>query len=123
MWTCSLPERLVEELRTHRKAQAEWCLKLGLGKSDLVFPSWSGDIQSPHAFTRAFSREIAATKLPHVTFHELRHTHITHLLRSGVPLHVVSAISRERGVGDAGDHLIFFYLNLDRLVNEMEKRR
>jgi len=26
-----------------------------------------------------------------VTFHGLRHTHITHLLRSGVPVHVVSA--------------------------------
>jgi integrase len=26
-----------------------------------------------------------------VTFHGLRHTHITHLLRSGVPIHVVAA--------------------------------
>jgi integrase len=31
-----------------------------------------------------------AAKISHVTFHGLRHTHITHLLRSGVPVHVVS---------------------------------
>ena len=28
---------------------------------------------------------------PSCTFHGLRHTHITHLLGSGVPVHVVSA--------------------------------
>jgi integrase len=37
---------------------------------------------------QAFAREVAAARLPHVTL--LRHTHITHLLRSGVPVHVVS---------------------------------
>ncbi len=89
--TVALPERLVDELQTHRKAQAEWCLKLGLGKSDLVFPSWTGQLQNPRGFSKAFSREVIAAKLPHFTFHGLRHTHITHLLRSGVPVHVVSA--------------------------------
>ena len=44
----------------------------------------------PHRFTKAFAREVSAAKLPHVTFHGLRHTHITHLLKSGVPVHVVS---------------------------------
>ena len=37
-----------------------------------------------------FTKEVAAAKIPQVTFHGLRHTHITHLLRSGVPVHVVS---------------------------------
>jgi integrase len=52
-------------------------LKLGCSRFELVFPTWDGKLQ--------------AAKLPHVTFHGLRHTHITHLLRSGVPVHVVSA--------------------------------
>ena len=59
---------------------------------DLVFPHWpDGELINPSHFTKAFSREAAAAKLSHVTFHGLRHTHITHLLRSGVPVHVVSA--------------------------------
>jgi integrase len=48
-------------------------------------------LRNPSHFTKKFSREVAAAKLPHVTFHGLRHTHITHLLRSGVPVHVVAA--------------------------------
>jgi integrase len=91
--TIVLPSRLVQELRTHRIEQAAWRLRLGLGKDerDLVFPAWDGKLWWPRAFTKGFGREVKAAKLPHVTFHGLRHTHITHLLRSGVPVHVVSA--------------------------------
>jgi len=89
--TITLPDRLVQELRIYRKEQWEICFKLGVGKFPLVFPTWDGKLWNPSHFTKAFSREIEAAKLPHVTFHGLRHTHITHLLRSGVPVHVVSA--------------------------------
>lgn len=90
--TITLPERLVEELRSWRKEHSSLCLGLGLGKVELIFPRWpDGKLINPSHFTKAFSREVAAAKLPHVTFHGLRHTHITHLLRSGVPVHVVSA--------------------------------
>lgn len=91
--TIALPARLVQELRSHRKDQSELRLKLGLGKDerDLVFPSWDWTVRNPSYFSKEFSREVAAAKLPHVTFHGLRHTHITHLPRSGIPVHVVSA--------------------------------
>ena len=90
--TVALPARLVDELSAYRKSHAEMCLSLGLGKVELVFPHWpDGKLQHPRHFTKAFGREVVAAKLPHVTFHGLRHTHITHLLRSGVPVHVVSA--------------------------------
>ena len=88
--TIALPDTLVQALRSHRKAQAEHCLKLGCGRFDLVFPTWDGKLMHPAHFTKAFAREVAAAKIPQVTFHGLRHTHITHLLRSGVPVHVVS---------------------------------
>ncbi|RVD32237.1 site-specific integrase, partial [Mesorhizobium sp. M4B.F.Ca.ET.019.03.1.1] len=41
--------------------------------------------------SKEFAREAELAGVAHVTFHGLRHTHITHLLRSGVPVHVVSA--------------------------------
>ncbi|MFD1983541.1 tyrosine-type recombinase/integrase [Mesorhizobium newzealandense] len=91
--TIALPARLVVELRRHRKELAEHRLKLGQGKDDkdLAFPTWDGRIRTPRPFSKEFAREAAVAGVPHVTFHGLRHTHITHLLRSGVPVHVVSA--------------------------------
>jgi integrase len=90
--TIALPARLVTELRRHRKELAEQRLKLGLGKDerDLVFPTFDGRMRTPRPFSKEFAREAAAAGVGHVTFHGLRHTHITHLLRSGVPVHVVS---------------------------------
>jgi integrase len=44
----------------------------------------------PTCFSEAFTRAVAAAGVKAVTFHGLRHTQITHL-RSGVPVHVVSA--------------------------------
>lgn len=39
----------------------------------------------------AFANNVAELDIKQTTFHGLRHTHITHLLKSGVPVHVVSA--------------------------------
>jgi integrase len=43
----------------------------------------------PDSFSEAFANEVA--KIKPITFHGLRHTHATLLLKSGVPVHVVSA--------------------------------
>ena len=43
----------------------------------------------PKRFAKSFTSKVAAIKP--ITFHCLRHTHITLLLKSGVPVHVVSA--------------------------------
>jgi integrase len=64
---------------------------LGKDPLDLVFPAWRGGLQNPEHFTKAFSREVVAAGIARVTFHGLRHTHLTHLLLDGVPVHVVSA--------------------------------
>lgn len=89
----TLPARFVHELRIHKKQLAEHRLKLGLGKDeqDLVFPTFDGRMRTPRPFSKEFAREAEAAGVGHVTFHGLRHTHISHLLRSGVPVHVVSA--------------------------------
>lgn len=88
----SLPARLVAELRAHRKAQAELYLKLGIGKPehDLVCADWDGAMRAPRLFSKQFAAAAEACGLGHVTFHGLRHTHITQLLRSGVSVHIVS---------------------------------
>ena len=70
---------------------AEHCLKLGCSRFDLVFPTWDGKLQNPNNFSKQFADAAGGAELAHITFHGLRHTHLTHLLRSGVPVHVVSA--------------------------------
>jgi integrase len=87
--TIRLPATLMGELKRHRKEQAELRLRLGLGKADLVFTDPLGRQLDPDAFSKVFTAEASAIKP--VTFHCLRHTHITHMLRNGVPVHVVSA--------------------------------
>ena len=91
--TIRLPNSLLPQLTHHRKEQAALRLKLGLGKdsNDLVFTTQDGKMFDPACFAKAFVREVAAAGVKRISFHALRHTHITHLLRDGVPVHVVSA--------------------------------
>ena len=61
------------------------------GRPDLVFTSPLGKMLHPDSFSEAFVNKVAEIEIKPITFHGLRHTHITLLLRSGVPVHVVSA--------------------------------
>jgi integrase len=88
----TLPGQVVIELTKYRKEHAELCLAFGLGRVDLVFPRWpEGGLCHPSSLSKAFASEVRAAGVPPITFHGLRHTHLTHLLRGGVPVHVVSA--------------------------------
>jgi integrase len=90
--TIKLPSSLAPELERHRKEQLEQRLKLGLGgRPDLVFTSPLGKMFHLDSFSEAFVNKVAEIEIKPITFHGLRHTHVTLLLRSGVPVHVVSA--------------------------------
>src|SRR5262249_46461630 len=86
-----VPETVMVALKDHRAKQSAIRLQLGLGKDalDLVFCDSLGRRLDPDAFSKVFTATVAAIKP--VSFHPLRHTHITHLLRDGVPVHIVSA--------------------------------
>ena len=81
--TITLPDRLVQELRAHRKEQLAWRLKLGMERMYAISFSRRGTVSCA---TRAISRKSSAVRSPlrscRITFHGLWHTHITHLLRS-----------------------------------------
>ena len=48
-------------------------------------------IRSVAVLSICFSRAVTAAGVKRITFHGLRHGHITYLLRAGVPVHIVSA--------------------------------
>ena len=61
-----------------------------LDGEDLVFTWQDGRPVPPDHVTTAFGRLTTDLEVPRLTFHQLRHTHATLLLREGVPVHVVA---------------------------------
>ncbi|HUZ34140.1 MAG TPA: site-specific integrase [Xanthobacteraceae bacterium] len=90
--TITLPAITVEALRRHYKVQLEERLKLGLGRNPrgLVFARPDSQPMDADTLSKAFRRLVASAKVTPITFHGLRHTHISHLLMEGVHAKVVS---------------------------------
>jgi integrase len=85
--TITLPALTVEALKAYRETRAteRW-----LGKPELVFAHADGSAFDPDSLTKAFDRLIAEAGVRRITFHGLRHTHISHQLMDGVHVKVVS---------------------------------
>jgi integrase len=90
--TISLPAITIEALREHRRVQLEERFKFGLGRDSgaLVVSRADGLPIDPDTLSKSFRRLVAAAKVTPITFHGLRHTHISHLLMEGVHVKVVS---------------------------------
>ncbi len=59
-------------------------------KSDYVFSRVDGSLNDPDTITHAFADIVKLAGLPHVRFHDLRHTHATLLMKLNVNPKVVS---------------------------------
>jgi integrase len=86
--TITLPSLTVDALKAHRATQGAERLQLGLGKPELVFGE--AGPQDPDSVTKGFERLVADAGVRRITFHGLRHTHISHQLMDGVHVKVVS---------------------------------
>jgi integrase len=86
----TLPALTIEALKAHRSEQAAERLRLGLGKPELVFTRADGEPVSIDYVTRAFGELIAGLGVTRITFHGLRHSHISHQLMDGVHVKLVS---------------------------------
>ncbi len=88
----TLSSLTVESLRRYRIAQMEERIALGLGRNDdgLVFTTLDGRTIKPNVFSKEFDRITKRANLVEVSFHVLRHTHITQLLKDGENVKVVS---------------------------------
>ena len=49
-----------------------------------------GTLLQPDTLTQDWLRKLADTSMPRIRFHDLRHAHATHMLRSGVHFKVAS---------------------------------
>jgi len=90
--TVALSAAVVSELRTHRTSQAENLLKLGirLDADGFVIAQADGSPYDPDSISKEWRLRIIKTALPRIRFHDLRHTHASHMLASGVHPKVAS---------------------------------
>lgn len=97
----ALPPLAVDALRTHRAEQAAERLAIGSNYNDngLVCPAPGGSPWRPDVFSASFTKAIRRMDIRQVRFHDLRHSHATHLLRAGVHPKVVSERLGHSSVG------------------------
>ncbi len=91
--TVAIDAETVAVLRVHRETQLLERDYAGeaYGDHDLVFADVLGSPLNPQRLTDRFRALRKAAGLATGSLHVLRHTHATHLLTSGVPVHVAAA--------------------------------
>ena len=107
----ALPIKVVAELRAWRTKQAQELLRLGirLDGESFVCAGEDGQPIQPQSLTHAWHRFLARTRLPRLRFHDLRHSHATHMLASGVHPKIASERLGHATVGltlDTYSHVI-----------------
>ncbi|MFD2671792.1 site-specific integrase [Marinicrinis sediminis] len=86
-----IDEETLKELVRHRKLINEERKTVpDYQDNDLVFCTSTGRICTPRNLMRAFYDFLKENKVPKIRFHDLRHTHATLLLRSGINPKIVS---------------------------------
>src|SRR6266700_4981730 len=89
-----LPQFVVETFKRHRMTQLEMRLQAGAAwvDNDLVFSNKRGGFIVPMTLSNHFFQLLEEAGLPHIRFHDLRHSAATLLLSLGVPAKVVQEI-------------------------------
>ncbi|MGA8651518.1 MAG: tyrosine-type recombinase/integrase [Xanthobacteraceae bacterium] len=98
----TLPAYAIEDLRRLKRQQAEELLALGVRQTGetLLCARADGGPHQPLSLTYEFARFIGRMKdFPRVRFHDLRHSHATQLLASGVHPKIASERLGHASVG------------------------
>lgn len=78
-----LDPETVAVLKTRKRRQAEQRLLMGgewQDRHDLVFTEEDGRPLDPESMAQVFNRRVARSKLRRIRFHDLRHSHVAHLI-------------------------------------------
>lgn len=88
--TIALHAGAVSALRSHRKLQAAEKLAWPVYEDDgLLFARETGEPTRGDVVTRAFDRLTTASGLPRIRFHDLRHSHVAHLIEANVHVQTI----------------------------------
>ena len=89
----TLPQEAIAVLRAHKIRQMQLRLELGQGGAPtIVFSTIEGEHLKPNGISRSWRQTCKARRLPRVSFHALRHTHASTLIRAGVDILTISRL-------------------------------
>ncbi len=90
--TIVIGKQALEILRNHKSEQERMINSSGNDWTslDLVFPSGAGTPLTASNIRRAFRKLLKASGLPHIRFHDLRHTAASLMLNHGIPVLIAS---------------------------------
>lgn len=89
--TISAPKEIINLLKEHKKKQLEDKLKSKIkNELNLLFFDKNEKPIAQDVLSKKFSRFLKVNNLEHIRFHDLRHSHVTLLINSKVPIKVIS---------------------------------
>ena len=117
----ALPFFVVELLKRHRIQQVEQRLQVGEAwqESDLVFTGLAGGYLNPRYLVKLFDRLLKEANIPHIRFHDLRHSAATLLLSMGVDMKVIQEILGHSNMSMTAD--VYSHVSLAMQKIAMEK--
>jgi integrase len=120
-----LTQAATEALRSHLRWQLAEIEALGDNYRDqgLIFPGEHGQPMRPWTLTRKFQRILERVALPHIRFHDLRHTCATLLLLKGVHPKFVQELLGHATILHYSRHLFARYPSYGRPDEEGHGRR
>ncbi|HUW66292.1 MAG TPA: site-specific integrase [Spirochaetia bacterium] len=102
--TVTLPHSIIPDIKKHKTEQGKERISHSdiYQNNDLVVCRPDGTPLNPGSFSHQFGNLLDSNGLPHVRFHDLRHTHASRLLENGVDS---KTISERLGHSDVGTTL------------------
>ncbi|MFC7561122.1 site-specific integrase [Paenibacillus farraposensis] len=93
----SIPNQLIgileEQCRLYEAYKVKWKREFGDGFVDMdivIFNLKNGKTVFPANLSKAYKKDVISAKLPHIRFHDMRHTHATMLLEKKMNVKVIS---------------------------------
>ncbi len=89
--TISAPKEIIQLLKNYKKEQIEKKLKSIIkNENNLVFLDRNENPIAQDVLSKKFCRFLNENNLNHIRFHDLRHSHVTLLINSKIPIKVIS---------------------------------
>jgi integrase len=125
--TLFLTDSIVEKLRKHKEKQDVMKKRFGqhyLHELDLVFPVHNGGFQNPSNVRRQLYRLMEKAGVRRITFHDLRHSLASMLIRSGAQPRVVQAQLGHEDIETTFKYYGHLWPNADQqAIQNLEKER
>ena len=86
----SAPKEVMNLLKEYKRKYLQDKLQGKIKNTTLLFSDKNGNPIAEDVLSKKFSRFLRENNLPHIRFHDIRHSHVTLLINAKVPIKVIS---------------------------------